>query len=126
MGLTVLIADDETMPRTVLRDHLPWEELGVTRIVEASDGDETVEQARACRPDILISDVKMPRKTGLEAAEAIRALPDPALSRIPIVALSANVFESDIRRSYDAGMEAHLAKPIDVPGLLGTIRGLLR
>ena len=72
MGLTVLIADDETMPRTVLRDHLPWEELGVTRIVEASDGDETVEQARACRPDILISDVKMPRKTGLEAAEAIR------------------------------------------------------
>ena len=49
MGLTVLIADDETMPRTVLRDHLPWEELGVTRIVEASDGDETVEQARAYR-----------------------------------------------------------------------------
>ena len=35
MGLTVLIADDETMPRTVLRDHLPWEELGVTRIVDS-------------------------------------------------------------------------------------------
>ena len=54
MGLTVLIADDETMPRMVLREHLPWAELGVTEIVEASDGDETVEQARACRPDILI------------------------------------------------------------------------
>ncbi len=40
MGLTVLIADDETMPRTVLRNHLPWEQLGVTNIVEASDGDE--------------------------------------------------------------------------------------
>lgn len=44
MGLTVLIADDETMPRMVLREHLPWAELGVTEIVEASDGDETVEQ----------------------------------------------------------------------------------
>lgn len=42
MGLTVLIADDETMPRMVLREHLPWAELGVTEIVEASDGDETV------------------------------------------------------------------------------------
>ena len=74
MGLTVLIADDETMPRMVLREHLPWAELGVTEIVEASDGDETVERARACRPDILISDVKMPRKTGLEAAEWVRGV----------------------------------------------------
>ena len=55
MGLTVLIADDETMPRTVLRDHLPWEELGVTRIVEASDGDETVAKTQ--------SRLKMPVKS---------------------------------------------------------------
>ena len=73
--------------------------------------------------DLVLMDIQMPVMNGWQAAEAIRALPDPALSRIPIVALSANVFDSDIQRSMDAGMEAHLAKPIDVPVLLGTIRG---
>lgn len=68
MALTVLIADDETMPRRILREHLPWDELGVTCVTEASDGDEAVEQARVCRPDIFITDVKMPHRNGLEAA----------------------------------------------------------
>ena len=93
------------------------------------DGAAALNAVRSAPPgtyDLVLMDIQMPVMNGWQAAEAIRALPDPALSQIPIVALSANVFESDIRRSYDAGMEAHLAKPIDVPGLLGTIRGLLR
>ena len=95
----------------------------------AVNGAAAVEMVRDAAPgayDLILMDIQMPVLDGWQATRAIRALPDPALSRIPIVALSANVFESDIRRSYDAGMEAHLAKPIDVPGLLGTIRGLLR
>lgn len=61
MNYTVLIVDDEAMPRKVLKDHLPWDTLRVTEIFQASDGQEAIEQARLCQPDIIISDIKMPR-----------------------------------------------------------------
>ncbi|MCI8941830.1 MAG: response regulator [Oscillospiraceae bacterium] len=121
MGLTVLIADDETMPRTVLRDHLPWEELGVTRIVEASDGDETVEQARACRPDILISDVKMPRKTGLEAAEAIRAF----CPGCQVVFLSGYSDKEYLKGAIRLKAVSYVEKPIDPEELTQVLREIV-
>ena len=63
----------------------------------------------------------MPVMDGLEAARAIRRLDNPVLANIPIVALSANAFESDKRMSMESGMNAHLTKPIDIPVLLETI-----
>ena len=71
MGFTVLIVDDELMPRTVLCRRLPWAGLGVSRVEQASDGEEGLEQARQCRPDIVISDIKMPRKNGFWAYSTI-------------------------------------------------------
>ena len=71
---SVLVADDEKMPREILRDHLPWEELGVERVEEAEDGAQALELARVHRPDIIISDVKMPRMNGLELAGAVREM----------------------------------------------------
>ena len=56
-----------------------------------------------------------------EAARAIRALPDPELSGIPIIALSANAFEEDQRMSLESGMNGHLAKPIDISQLMETL-----
>ena len=91
----------------------------------AEDGSIAVEKVKTAEPgtyDLILMDIQMPVMNGWEATETIRALPDPALSRIPILALSANVFESDIQKSRDAGMDAHLAKPIDVPLLMRTIR----
>ncbi len=72
MNYTVLIVDDEAMPRKVLKEHLPWDSLGVTKIFQASDGLEAVEQARQCLPDIVISDIKMPHMDGIQMAAAIR------------------------------------------------------
>ena len=72
MNYTVLIVDDEAMPRKVLKDHLPWDTLRVTEIFQASDGQEAIEQARLCQPDIIISDIKMPRMNGIQMAFAIR------------------------------------------------------
>lgn len=94
-------------------------------VEEAENGSVAVEKVKAAGPgayDLILMDIQMPVMNGWEATEAIRALPDRALSRIPILALSANVFESDIQKSRDAGMDAHLAKPLDVPLLLRTIR----
>ena len=121
MGLTVLIADDETMPRTVLREHLPWEELGVTRVEEASDGDETVEQARACRPDILISDVKMPRRTGLEAAEAIRAF----CPGCQVVFLSGYSDKEYLKGAIRLKAASYVEKPIDLEELTQVLREII-
>ena len=65
------------MPRNVLQNYIPWEELSVTRVYLASDGVEAVEQARRYRPELIISDIKMPYLNGLEMAAAVREfLPD--------------------------------------------------
>ena len=69
-------------------------------------------------------DLQMPVMDGWTAAKAIRALPDPALSRIPIVALSANTFDEDRKQSAESGMNAHLAKPLDIDRLLEVISGI--
>jgi CheY-like chemotaxis protein len=76
--------------------------------------------------DLILMDIQMPVMDGWQAAQAIRALANPALAAIPIVALSANVFQSDINKSLDSGMEAHLTKPIDIPALMKTIERILK
>jgi len=68
----------------------------------------------------------MPRKNGFETSKAIRLLPDPMKSHIPIVAMTANAFEEDRRASIKAGMNAHIAKPIDLPLLYNTLAQLLK
>ena len=68
----------------------------------------------------------MPVMDGRQAAEAIRKLENPLLANIPIIALSANAFESDKRMSIESGMNAHLTKPMDVPLLLETIGQIIK
>ena len=66
----------------------------------------------------------MPKLTGWEVAAAVRALSDPVLARIPIIALSANVGINDRRRSMESGINVHLPKPMDLNILLETIEQL--
>lgn len=121
MALTVLIADDETMPRRILREHLPWDELGVTCVTEVSDGDEAVEQARVCRPDIFITDVKMPHRNGLEAAEAIRALcPD-----CQFVFLSGYSDKEYLKGAIRLKAVSYVEKPIDLEEITGVLREII-
>lgn len=96
-------------------------------VESAADGSLGVEKLCAAGPghfDVVLMDLQMPVMDGYQAARAIRRLADPALAGIPIIALSANVFESDIRASLESGMNAHLAKPLDMPQLLRTIQEL--
>lgn len=94
----------------------------------AENGSIAVEKVRASAPDeyaLILMDIQMPVMDGCEAAKAIRALPDPGQSSIPIVALSANAFEEDKKRALESGMVAHLSKPIDVDSLLSMIKRLV-
>ena len=95
----------------------------------AKDGDIAVEKIANSVPGeygLILMDIQMPTMDGLQATKEIRKLDDPVLSRIPIIALSANAFESDKRTSIESGMDAHLAKPINLPLLLETIAKVLQ
>ena len=74
--------------------------------------------------DLVLMDLQMPVMDGWQASREIRALPDRALARIPIVALSANVLESDRNKSKECGIDAHLPKPMDLAQVVSTIEEL--
>ena len=91
-------------------------------IVEsAEDGSVAVEMVQGSAPgyfDLILMDIQMPIMDGYEATKKIRALSDKRLAQIPIVALSANAFEEDKKASLAAGMDGHIAKPINMHELL--------
>ena len=73
----------------------------------------------------VIMDVQMPVMNGYEATRAIRALPDRRLASIPVTALSANALDEDVKQALAAGMDAHIAKPLDVAVLSRTLAKLI-
>ena len=75
--------------------------------------------------DVILMDVRMPQMDGYEATRAIRELPDEGLSSIPIVAASANAFSEDVDKALAAGMDAYIAKPLDVDVAFSTLAGVL-
>jgi CheY-like chemotaxis protein len=76
--------------------------------------------------DIILMDIQMPKMDGYEATKLIRALEDKEKAGIPIIAVTANAFEEDRRAALEAGMNGHLAKPYDIPAMLGTLTALLK
>ena len=98
------------------------------KIDRASNGRlavEMFEKSAAGHYDAILMDVRMPEMDGLEAAAKIRALPRPDAKKIPIVALTANAFDEDVQRSLQAGMNAHLSKPVEPEDLYKTLEELI-
>ena len=125
-GLKLLLVEDNELNREIATDIL--EEEGFS-IDIATDGTEAVEKLRACEPgqyDLILMDIQMPLMDGYEATRQIRALPREDVCQIPIIAMTANAFEEDKKKAFEAGMNGHVAKPIDVPVLLETIAGVLK
>ena len=76
--------------------------------------------------DAILMDVRMPVMTGLEATVAIRAMDRPDAKTIPIIAMTANAFDEDVQRSLQAGMNAHLSKPVEPDHLFETLELLIK
>lgn len=94
----------------------------------AEDGTVAVEKVKNSEPGyygLILMDVQMPKMNGYEATKAIRALDNPLLANIPIVAMTANAFDEDRKQALQCGMNAHIAKPIDVEKLLEVITSIL-
>lgn len=122
LGQRILLVEDNEINREMETEILQNNGFVVDT---AEDGDVAVEKVKHSAPrgyDLILMDIQMPVMDGWTATRLIRELEDPALARIPIVALSANNQEQDIRRSIDSGMDGHLTKPIDIPKLLEKIR----
>ena len=73
----------------------------------------------------ILMDIQMPAMNGYEATRAIRALEDPERAKIPILALTADAFQEDQKAAQEAGMQGHIAKPIDMEQLLETLEKVL-
>ena len=124
--LRVLLVEDNEINLEIETGIL--QELGI-HVETASDGREAVEKMKGAAPgdiDLVLMDLQMPVMDGWQAARAIRSLEDPALSGVPIIALSANALERDVRRSIESGMDAHLPKPVDIPLLMKTVEEVMK
>lgn len=117
---TILVVDDVAANRSLVVDLLG--QLGFDTL-EADDGLEAIEKAKAHRPELILMDVVMPGMDGLEATRRLREMPE--FGDLPIVAVSAAASGSNARNSLAAGANAFLSKPIDFSELLSQIAALL-
>ncbi len=124
-GKRILLAEDNDINREIATMLL--EEFGFV-VDEAVNGREAVDMLVEGGPgyyDIVVTDIQMPVMDGYEEARTIRSLDDARLAQVPIVAMSANAFQEDIRMATEAGMDGYISKPIDVEDALGTLYDVL-
>src|SRR5580658_2869154 len=114
----ILIVDDEPQIRRVLRTTLTSQ--GYT-VAEARTGDEALELIRTDRPDLILLDVNMPGRSGLETCREIRATTD-----IPVIMLTVRNTEHDKVQALDAGADDYVVKPFSSEELMARIRAALR
>jgi len=113
-GKRVLLVEDNAINMEIAKMILLRNGFIVETAVNGKIALDMVSASEAGYYDIILMDIQMPVMDGYEATKAIRALENNALAEIPIVALTANAFAEDVKAALDAGMQAHIAKPLDV------------
>ncbi len=125
-GKKILLVEDNELNQEIAVEIL--QEAGFVLDV-ADDGAVAVDKMKSAKPgqyDLILMDIQMPIMDGYEATGQIRGLEDPEIAGIPIIAMTANAFEEDKKAAADAGMNGHIAKPIDVPILLDVLGEILK
>ena len=122
----ILLVEDNEINREIATTVLVDAGMTVDVAENGQIAVEKVAQGGANCYDAILMDARMPVMNGYDAARAIRAMDIPGISDVPIIALSANAFMSDVKEALDAGMDAHVAKPLNVPTLMGKLAELMR
>ena len=124
-GLRILLVDDNLLNREIATTLL--EDAGFV-VEQAVDGKDAIDRLSNAEPgyyQLVLMDIQMPVMNGYEAAAIVRSMDDPVISHIPILAVTADAFEEDRQKALDCGMDGHIAKPIEIDGLLAALEGVL-
>ncbi len=125
-GLRVLVVEDNELNAEIAQCLLEEREFQVDCVY---NGVQAVERMRTTQPgtyDVILMDIMMPVMDGLEAARAIRGMDREDCRTIPIIAMSANAFDDDLKKSVECGMNGHLSKPVEVDKLFRTLNAVIR
>ena len=117
----ILLAEDNDLNAEIAEAILERAGLKTERVEDGIQCVNKIEKMPAGTYDMILMDIQMPKMNGYKATQAIRRLPDKDKAYIPIVAMTANAFEEDKRDAFAAGMNGHIAKPIQVDKLLSTL-----
>ena len=117
---TILYVEDNEMNRKIVRDLL---KRTTYRLIEAHDGEAGVAAALEQRPDLILMDIQLPKISGIEATQKLRA--EQATAATPIIAITSFALSGDDQKAKDAGATAYLAKPYSPFDILNLIRKLL-
>jgi len=121
-SLKILVIEDNEINQRLFKEFLTRMGHEITQAGSAEDGIETLEKQYF---DLVLMDIELPGMSGIEATKAIRSMDDHSKASMPIIALSGNVQHEDIQACYKAGMNGHLAKPIDPERLKNAVDNLI-
>ena len=124
-GLHILLAEDNELNMEIAEFMLQNEGAEVTKAWDGQEAVKIFEKSRSGEFDVILMDIMMPVMNGYEAAKMIRSLDREDAKAIPIIAMTANAFTEDRLRAKEAGMDEHVAKPVDVESLIKVIHRLV-
>ena len=124
-GRRVLLAEDMDINAQIMKQILKLKDIDTDLAENGEEAIRLFEEHEACYYDAILMDIRMPKLDGLEATKIIRAMDRPDAATIPIIALSANAFDEDVKLSLDAGMNTHLIKPVEPDALFSALSKLL-
>ena len=125
-GRNILLAEDNDLNAEIAEAILERAGLKTERVEDGIQCVNMIEKMPAGTYDMILMDIQMPKMNGYKATQAIRRLPDKDKACIPIIAMTANAFEEDKRDALAAGMNGHIAKPIELDKLLSMLAEVIR
>ncbi len=124
-GKCVLLAEDVQINADIMKMVLAMRDMTADHVTNGREAVERFAESEPGHYSAILMDIRMPEMDGLEAASTIRSLDREDAKTVPIIALTANAFDEDVQRSLQAGMNAHLSKPIDNTALFATLESLI-
>ena len=125
-GKKVLLVEDNELNREIATAIMEEIGLDVDCVEDGTDAVNIMSSAEGRKYDLIFMDIQMPKMDGYQATKQIRQFADKEKAGIPIIAMTANAFQEDVQASLDAGMNAHLSKPLEIELLKQTMRSISR
>ena len=124
-GKKILLVEDNEINQEIAQEILSNVGFVIDTVNDGSEAVDRIKNVEAGTYDLILMDIQMPIMDGYEATRQIRALEDSAKAVVPIVAMTANAFDEDRQKALEAGMNAHVPKPIDMVKLMDTLKDIL-